>query len=181
MKIFHDQSLRKNVADAVGVHPQPPDHQSDLHPTQPQMLAWFCLIKQLFISLALGSGFPDINTRTVHYMKGMLQFLLIYKKKKKNVLFLLAKIYLLCYSCLILPFQNLNLLYDLYSRKKKMKKKKKVLQENSQILSSMILNLSPKTLQPYLSQPDAFCLHIENVFIQVLRFTWDIIKCHGEI
>ena len=29
------KSLRKNVADSEGSNPQPPDHQSDAHPTEP--------------------------------------------------------------------------------------------------------------------------------------------------
>ena len=29
------KSPRKNVADPAGVEPQPPDHQSDAHPTEP--------------------------------------------------------------------------------------------------------------------------------------------------
>ena len=33
LKIIHDQSPRKNVADPAGMNPQPPDHQSDVHPS----------------------------------------------------------------------------------------------------------------------------------------------------
>ena len=40
--IFHDQSLRKNVADPAGSNPQPPDHQSDAHPTAPPRPACAC-------------------------------------------------------------------------------------------------------------------------------------------
>ena len=33
-KVFHDQSPQKNVVDPAGAKPQPPDHQSDAHPTE---------------------------------------------------------------------------------------------------------------------------------------------------
>ena len=40
VKIFHDKSPWKNVANLMGVEPAiPPDHQSDAHPTEPLRLA----------------------------------------------------------------------------------------------------------------------------------------------
>ena len=45
----------------------------------------------------------------------------------------------------------------------------------------MIPNYVTETLRSYLSEAAAFCLHCKNVFRQVLRFLWGIIKSHGEI
>ena len=37
---IYDQSPRKNVTNPAGSNPQPTDHQSDAHPTEPPRLAW---------------------------------------------------------------------------------------------------------------------------------------------